>query len=78
VHDGLAVLEGLRDRGESVAIVIADSMMPEMTGVEFLVRTHELHPGAGRAMLLEGFDRRETEQVAQASALGQIDTAKRC
>ena len=74
VDDGLAVLEDLRDRGESVAIVIADLVMPGMTGVEFLVRTHELHPDAGRALLLEGFNRRETEQVAQATALGQIDT----
>ena len=44
-----------------------------MSGVEFLVR-HELHPGAGRALLLEGFNRSETEQVAQATTLGQIDT----
>ena len=47
---------------------------PEMTGVEFLVWTHQLHPGPGRALLLEGFNRRETEQVSQATALEQIDT----
>jgi thioredoxin reductase (NADPH) len=74
VYDGLAVLEALRDRAEPVAVVIADLVMPGMTGVEFLVRAHELHPDAGRALLLEGFNRSETEQVAQAMALGQIDT----
>jgi thioredoxin reductase (NADPH) len=73
-QDGLAVLERLRDRGEQVAVLIADLWMPDMTGLEFLVRAHRLHPAAGRAVLLQGFDRHETEQVAQAMALGSIDT----
>jgi thioredoxin reductase (NADPH) len=73
-HDGLAALQRLRDRGRPVAILIADLWMPDMTGLEFLVEAHRLHPDARRALLLQGFDRRETEQVAQAMALGSIDT----
>jgi thioredoxin reductase (NADPH) len=72
--DGLAALERLRDCGRPVAILIADLGMPDMTGLEFLVQAHRLHPDAGRAVLMRGFDRHETEQVAQAMALGSIDT----
>jgi thioredoxin reductase (NADPH) len=71
---GLAVLEEMRDRGEPVAVVLSDLWMPEMTGVEFLVRAHQLHPAAGRALLLQGYDHRDTEQVSRAMALGRIDT----
>jgi thioredoxin reductase (NADPH) len=73
-HDGLAVLQRLRDGGRPVAILIADLWMPDMTGLEFLVQAHRLHPDAGRAVLMRGYDRHETEQVAQAMALGSIDT----
>ena len=71
---GLALLERLRDRGEPVAVVISDLWMPEMTGVEFLVRAHRLHPVARRALLFQGYDRRDTEQIGQAMALGRVDT----
>src|SRR3954451_9947476 len=73
-HDALAVLQRLRGGGRRVAILIADLWMPDMTGLEFLVRAHRLHPDAGRAVLMGGYDRHETEQVAQAMALGSIDT----
>jgi thioredoxin reductase (NADPH) len=43
---GLSVLERLRDRDEQVAVVIADEWMPRITGVDFLVRAHQMHPGA--------------------------------
>src|SRR5260370_11818800 len=41
---GLARLAALADDAEPVALLIADQRMPEMTGVEFLVSAHELHP----------------------------------
>jgi thioredoxin reductase (NADPH) len=72
-HHGLEVLQTLRDRGEAVAVLIADLWMPGLTGLQFLVRAHSLHPSARRTVMLEGFDRHETELVAQAMALGAID-----
>jgi thioredoxin reductase (NADPH) len=53
----LETLEGLRAAGESVALIIADQWMPDLTGYEFLVRAHALHPRARRALLLDAFDR---------------------
>jgi thioredoxin reductase (NADPH) len=49
----LADLEGLRDRGEPVAVVLADQWMPKMTGSEFLAQARELHPHAKRALLVD-------------------------
>src|SRR3954451_4838596 len=51
-HAGLAVLQRLRDCGRPVAVLTADLWMPEMTGLEFLVRAPWLHPDAGRAVLM--------------------------
>jgi two-component system response regulator HupR/HoxA len=45
-EEGLALLEG-----EDVALIIADQVMPRMSGVEFLERTIERCPGAIRMML---------------------------
>jgi thioredoxin reductase (NADPH) len=72
--DGLAALERLRDGGEQVALVIADQWMPEVTGVEFLLRAHEIHPAARRALLVDYFDRGAIDQICKALALGRIDS----
>jgi thioredoxin reductase (NADPH) len=71
---GLDVLKALHDNGEPVALLLSDLWMPEMTGVEFLVRAHELHPSARRALIFVGWDLQATEQTGQAMALGWIDT----
>ena len=42
-------LRRIRADGEQVALVIADQWMPEMTGIEFLGRAHEIHGAAQRA-----------------------------
>ena len=71
---GLSVLKLLRERGRQVAVVIADVWLPGMTGVEFLVRAHQLHPAAQRAVLLDSFDRSARESIVQAMTLGWADT----
>ncbi|HEY5927691.1 MAG TPA: FAD-dependent oxidoreductase [Kofleriaceae bacterium] len=71
-----AALEDLarvRDAGDDVALVIADQWMPEMTGSELLVRAHELHPEAQRALLVGWGDKRSSPVVLQGCALGYLD-----
>lgn len=55
----LATLERLAQRGEEVALVIADLHLPGIDGVEFLERARALHQRAMRALLL-ALDRRGT------------------
>ena len=50
---GLATLSRLARHGEPVALLIVDHHMPEMPGLEFLARAHELHPAAKRVLLVE-------------------------
>src|SRR3712207_791198 len=47
----LAVLQGL-DPTEEVALIVAAQRMADMSGVDFLVRAHELHPAAKRVLLV--------------------------
>jgi CheY-like chemotaxis protein len=51
--DGLTLLEELRGKAAQVALLIADQWMPEMTGIEFLVRAHEFHPDARRLVVID-------------------------
>jgi thioredoxin reductase (NADPH) len=69
---GLARLAALADRGEPVALLIADQRMVEMTGIEFLARAHALHPAAKRILLVERNYTAENPAVS-AMMLGQID-----
>jgi signal transduction histidine kinase len=62
--EGLRMLEA-----ESVALIIADHRMPEMTGTEFLARTATLHPDAIR-VLLTGYTDMDT--VVGAINTGQV------
>ncbi len=73
--DPAGALEELADlakRGEPVALLIADQRMPDMTGVDFLVKAHELHPMAKRILLIER-DYTRTNPTVSAMTLGQID-----
>jgi thioredoxin reductase (NADPH) len=47
----LDALEKLRDRGDPVALLLADQRMPVMTGVEFLEKALKLYPRAKRVLL---------------------------
>jgi thioredoxin reductase (NADPH) len=70
---GLTVLERLHRQGIAVAVVIADQWMPELSGVEFLARAHELHPSARRMLLIGVLDRTVNAPMVQAMALGRLD-----
>jgi thioredoxin reductase (NADPH) len=48
----LGRLEQARDRGDAVALVVADQWTPEMTGIECLARVRNLCPQASRCLLL--------------------------
>lgn len=49
--EALEALEQLKLQGEPVALLLSDQRMPEMLGVDFLVRARELHPEARRVLL---------------------------
>ncbi|BBX65405.1 fused response regulator/thioredoxin-disulfide reductase [Mycobacterium saskatchewanense] len=49
--DALETLKELKLRGETVAVLIADYRMPEMSGIEFLERAMDLYPAARRVLL---------------------------
>jgi thioredoxin reductase (NADPH) len=51
VSEALAGLLELKNKGERVAIFVADQRMPEMDGVSFLVKAVEIFPDAKRALL---------------------------
>jgi thioredoxin reductase (NADPH) len=69
----LRVLEAARDSGEQVALLLADLTMPEMTGLEFLSRAHELHPRASRVLMFDWAARGAAESMVPAWTLGQLD-----
>lgn len=68
----LASLRDLASQNAPVALLIADHRMPDMTGVEFLVEAHGLHPQAKRILLVER-DYRAANPIVPAMTLGQID-----
>jgi thioredoxin reductase (NADPH) len=69
---GLAVLRGLADRHEPVALLIVDYHLSRMTGVDFLARAHAMHPLAKRVLLVER-DYSARSPVVRAMTLGQAD-----
>jgi thioredoxin reductase (NADPH) len=70
--EGLDELADLAARKEPVALLIADQQMPEMTGVDFLIKAHVLHPMSKRILLVERNYTRKNPTVP-AMTLGQID-----
>jgi len=69
----LATLEGLTARSEEVALLIAAQRMREMSGVDFIVRAHELQPSAKRVLLVGRRGWTSTNPAVRAMTLGQID-----
>ncbi|OCB23641.1 fused response regulator/thioredoxin-disulfide reductase [Mycobacterium malmoense] len=49
--EALEALKELKLRGETVAVLIADYRMPQMSGIEFLERAMDLYPAARRVLL---------------------------
>jgi len=74
--DALAQLEAMREDGVRVALVLAEQWMSQLTGVELLARVGELHPRAGRGLLIEWGawgDEPTADAIRGAIAVGQID-----
>jgi thioredoxin reductase (NADPH) len=69
---GLDELRGFAERGEPVALLIAEERMAGVTGVEFLARAHSLHPMAKRILLVER-NYTAANPIVPAMTLGQID-----
>ena len=51
VTDALDSLRELKNKGEIIALFIADQRMPEMDGVSFLIKATEFYPDAKRVLL---------------------------
>lgn len=67
-------LEALKDADRQVALPFTDQAMPEMSGIEFLHRAHDLHPDARRILLHDVGDRAVSDTVLQAMTFGWIDS----
>jgi thioredoxin reductase (NADPH) len=71
---GVGVLTTAQREGTGVAIVIASQRLQVMSGIDFLVRAHELHPLARRALLIRVSDTESIEGLEQAFILNRVDT----
>ena len=69
----LAALARLGARSGEVALFIAAQGMRELSGVEFLVRAHELQPAAKRILLVGRRNWSPSNPAVAAMTLGQID-----
>ena len=70
----LAMLQALRDGDRQVALLFTDQSLPEMTGIEFLNRAHNLHPNAKRILLVGLRAWENPETILQAMTFGRIDS----
>jgi thioredoxin reductase (NADPH) len=71
--EGLHLLQDLAASGTEVALIIAAIKMSGSDGPEFLEDTHELHPGAVRALMIEMGDAASSEPAMLAVARHQAD-----
>ena len=74
--DALARLEGWREAGDPVALVLADQWMPDMLGEDFLACARALYPDAKRGLLVKfgAWGHRDTaDAMLRAMARGNID-----
>jgi len=71
--DALAALDGFRQQGAEVALLIADEWLAEMPAAGFLAHAHELHPRAKRVLLINRGDWTPSHPTVLALAQGQID-----
>jgi thioredoxin reductase (NADPH) len=69
----LEQLTELKERGDDVALVLADHWMPELNGMDLLQRAHALHPRAMRGVLVEWGDARAAPTVLEGCALDKIE-----
>ena len=69
----LTTLGQLAARSQQVALLLAGQRMTQMSGVEFLVAAHEVHPAAKRVLLVSRGDYTAAHPAVRAMTLGQID-----
>jgi thioredoxin reductase (NADPH) len=66
-------LRRLKAGGHPVALVLADQLMPEMPGTEFLGEARLIDPVAKRVMLVSWGDRSSPQAILDGCAVGQIE-----
>src|SRR5256885_16104910 len=71
---GLELLAGAQREKTEVAIVIASQRMSPMSGLDFMVRAHEQHPLARRALLIRVADTDAIPVMEQAFTLNRLDS----
>jgi thioredoxin reductase (NADPH) len=71
--DALGRLKRLNRDGTRVALLVADQWMPEMTGIEFLVKAHEIDPDAQRLLVIHVGDVSAEAPIVRALTLNQLD-----
>ena len=69
----LTRLGQLGARSQPVVLLLAAQRIAEMSGVEFLVAAHELHPAAKRVLLVARDDYSAAHPAVRAMTAGQID-----
>jgi thioredoxin reductase (NADPH) len=70
----LSKLQALKDQDRQVALLFTDQSLPEMTGLEFLNRAHNLYPNAKRILLVGLRAWENPETILQAMTFGWIDS----
>ncbi len=70
----LSMLQVLKEEDRQVALLFTDQSLPEMTGIEFLNRAHNLHPNAKRILLVGLWAWENPETILQAMTFGWIDS----
>jgi hypothetical protein len=69
----LTTFRQLAAESQQVALVLAGQSMTQMSGVQFLVAAHEVHPAAKRVLLVGRGDYSAAHPAVRAMTLGQID-----
>jgi thioredoxin reductase (NADPH) len=69
----LEAVRSIKEKGDEIALVIADQQMPEMRGRDFLGRVRSIMPMAKRALMVDWGDRDVSPTILQACALGELD-----
>ena len=66
-------LRRLKEAGQPVALILADQIMPEMAGADFLGEARAIDPVAKRVMLVSWGDRSAPQAILTGCAVGQIE-----